>query len=584
MTATRLPPGAPAPCRHGASIALKKKSMNSFRPIKTAKALMPVFAILLCFGRAAVAEGTRPNVLFIISDDQERREFNFLPEGRDEAGKPRNLSPNLDRLAREGVVLLNQYVTSPVCTPSRFSVLTGTYASRSSNFERTVKNNGQVNITWNCHIDPETPNLARTLQQAGYFTGAVGKNHVIEVKGVGRGGPADDADPNDPVVAAYYARKQQKLVAAFKACGFDFAANLYQGNLPGHTCKALEFHNMDWITSGALSFLDEWKETDKPFFLYMATTLNHGPGPRYKKYTGNPLATPAGLLKRPLSVQPARKTIPQRVKEAGLAGQPTACDVLWLDDGIGAVLDKLEEMNALDNTIVFFFDDHGVEKGKGSLYEGGIKSVSLVWSPKYIKGGRQSKVNIANIDFAPTIMDLCGVPRESQPTVDGKSFVPVLRGSEEEIHDVLFFEIGATRAVLKDGWKYLAFRLPASLPPNPPKPYTHLADRPGGRGSEGPAKTFYPNYYDKDQLYNIASDPLERKNLFGDRSQQKRVRQMQQLLREAVARVPGTFAELTSEQPAVHSVRAFGDPAQSRKMKEAKRAARRAEKAQRGKQ
>ena len=188
MTATRLPPGAPAPCRHGASIALKKKSMNSFRPIKTAKALMPVFAILLCFGRAAVAEGTRPNVLFIISDDQERREFNFLPEGRDEAGKPRNLSPNLDRLAREGVVLLNQYVTSPVCTPSRFSVLTGTYASRSSNFERTVKNNGQVNITWNCHIDPETPNLARTLQQAGYFTGAVGKNHVIEVKGVGRGG------------------------------------------------------------------------------------------------------------------------------------------------------------------------------------------------------------------------------------------------------------------------------------------------------------------------------------------------------------------------------------------------------------
>jgi hypothetical protein len=99
--------------------------------------------------------------------------------------------------------------------------------------------------------------------------------------------------------------------------------------------------------------------------------------------------------------------------------------------------------------------------------------------------------------------------------------------------------------VLKNGWKYLAFRLPATLPANPPKPFTHLADRPGGRGSEGPAKNFYPNYFDKDQLYNITADPLERKNLFAEESQQTRVRDMQQLLREAVARVPGSFAEFT---------------------------------------
>ena len=513
--------------------------------------MKPRYALALAFvaltALPLTADATKPpNILFIISDDQERREFNFLPEGRDENGKPRNLSPNIDRLAAEGVVFLNQYVTSPVCTPSRFTVLTGTYASRSHNFAKTVKTDGQVNITWNCHIDRETPNLARTLKQAGYFTGAVGKNHVIEVKGVGRdGGPADDADPKDRAVAAYYANKQRKLVEAFKACGFDFAANLYQGNLPGHTCKALEFHNMDWITSGVLSFLDQWKKTDKPFFLYMATTLNHGPGPRYKKYTGNPLATPAGLLKAPLDVQPGRDTIPQRVKQAGLSDQPTACDVLWLDDGIGAVLDRLKVIGALDNTIVFFFDDHGVESGKGSLYEGGIKSVSFVWSPKHIRGGRQSKVNVSNIDFAPTIMELCGVPKETRHKVDGRSFVSVLKGSDDEIHDHLFFEIGATRAVLKDGWKYLAFRLPDSLPANPPQPYTHLADRPGGRGSEGPARNFYPNYYDKDQLYNITADPLERTNLFVEPSQQARVRQMQRLLRKALAKVPGSFAEFT---------------------------------------
>jgi len=186
-----------------------------------------------------------------------------------------------------------------------------------------------------------------------------------------------------------------------------------------------------------------------------------------------------------------------------------------------------------------------VESGKGSLYEGGIRSVSFVWSPRYVKGGRQTEVPVSNIDFAPTIMELCGVPKQERHGVDGKSFVPVLQGSEEKIHDCLFFELGATRAVLKDGWKYLAFRLPPSLPSNPPQPFTHLADRPGGRGSEGPAMKFYPNYYDQDQLYNVKTDPLERENLFRDARQQERAQMMRQLLREAVANVPGTFAEFT---------------------------------------
>ena len=503
--------------------------------------------VVTCTFQIALANDARPNILFIISDDQEREQFNFLPEGRDENGRPRNLSPNIDRLAQQGVVLLNQYVTSPVCTPSRFTVLTGTYASRSSTYTRKLENESQVNVTWNSHIDAQTPNIASTLRQAGYFTGAVGKNHVVQVKGVGRNeGPSDDADPRDPQIAKYYSAKQFKMVEAFKACGFDYAASLYHGNLPGHTCKALEFHNMDWITSGALNFLDQWDTTDKPFFLYMATTLDHGPGPRFKKYTGNPLATPAGLLDKPLAVQPSRDSIRDRVAKAGLPEQGSACDVLWMDDGIGAVIQRLEDLGALENTIIFFFNDHGVESGKGSLYEGGIKSVSFVWSPRHVIGGRQSTVNVSNIDFAPTIMELCDVPENERHQVDGKSFVPVLKGSKKQIHNHLFFEIGATRAVLKDGWKYLAFRLPSSLPKNPDEPFTHLADRPGGRGSEGPAKDFYPNYYDKDQLYNIVNDPLERTNRFSDESLKAKVYELRRLLESSVSEVPGSFAEFTS--------------------------------------
>ena len=501
--------------------------------------------LYLCWATSNADAQDRPNVLFIITDDQERKEFNFLPEGRDDQGNPRNLTPNIDRLATEGVVFRNQYVSSPVCTPSRYSALTGTYASRSPTFSVEAESGGQVNITWNSHIDSDTPNLARTLGNAGYFTGAVGKNHVIKLKSQSRDAeaPSDDADPRQPEVAAYYAAEQREQVEFFQACGFDFAASLYAGNLPGHTCKALEYHNMDWITSGALDFLDEWKRTEKPFFLYMATTLNHGPGPANKKYTGNPLATPAGLLDEPLNVQPPRSSLPQRVRQAGLPLNGPACDLLWLDDGIGAVLKRLEELGELKNTIVFYFDDHGVESGKGSLYEGGIRSVSFVWSPRYVKGGRQTEVRVSNIDFAPTIMELCGVSESEQHAVDGTSFVSVLQGRERKIHDYLFFELGATRTVLQDGWKYLAFRLPPSLPPNPPQPYTHLADRPGGRGSEGPAIEFYPNYYERDQLYHVREDPLERSNLFREPSHQTRARELQALLRTALANVPGSFAE-----------------------------------------
>ena len=534
-------------------ILLLTAAMAARRAFFPAPALRWTVALVLVlfafngFARSTVQADKRPNVLFIITDDQERSEFNFLPEGCDEQGKPRNLTPNIDRLAAEGVVVLNQYVSSPVCTPSRYSVLTGTYASRSPTFAKAAQRGEQVNITWNSHIDEETPNIARALQNTGYFTGAVGKNHVIKLKSTGREteAPADDADPRQPEVAAYYADKQREQVEFFKACGFDFAASLYAGNLPGHTCQALEYHNMDWITSGALRFLDEWKPTEKPFFLYMATTLNHGPGPANRKYTGDPLATPAGLLDSPLDVQPPRSSIPQRVRKAGLSAEGPGCDLLWLDDGIGAVLKKLEALGELDNTIVFYFDDHGVESGKGSLYEGGIRSVSFVWSPRYVKGGRQTEVRVSNIDFAPTIMELCGVPEEDRHAVDGSSFVSVLQGSEREIHDYLFFELGATRAVLKDGWKYLAFRLPLSLPSNPPKPYTHLADRPGGHGSEGPAMKFYPNYYDHDQLYNVHEDPLERENLYQDARQEARFQAMRRLLREAVGSVPGTYAEFT---------------------------------------
>ena len=107
--------------------------------MKIGKMILYLGAAWACVLTAcSVSANERPNILLIVTDDQERKEFNFLPEGRDEQGKPKNLSPNIDRLAAEGVVFLNQYVSSPVCTPSRYSALTGTYASRSTSFGKAA--------------------------------------------------------------------------------------------------------------------------------------------------------------------------------------------------------------------------------------------------------------------------------------------------------------------------------------------------------------------------------------------------------------------------------------------------------------
>ncbi len=514
---------------------------------------------------STVPPATPPNILFIITDDQRREDFNFLPEGKTSDGRPKNLTPHIDRLSSEGVIFSRQYVSTSVCTPSRYACLTGRYASRAQNERFLAQRNksNQLVVEWNTHIIPTDRTLPKMLQDAGYITGAVGKNHVIDTPGIPR--IPKDVDPTDPDVDALLKKRQAAIIAAYKKCGFDYAASIVNSNLPGTTCRALQQHNMDWITQGALDFIDQ--TGDRPFFLYMATTLNHGPVPMGRKYTGDPRITTAGLLKEPLKVQPSRASIKKRIDEAGLP-EDRAADNLWLDDGIGAVLRKLEDTRRLDNTIIFYFDDHGVEAGKGTCYEGGVRTPAFVWG-KQIKGKRVVNVPVSNIDFAPTILDLCGVSYDREQ-FDGKSFQSLLEGGSGRIHDALYFEIGCCRAVLKDNWKYLALRYPEYMTnmsfderkaaldrynrgPNrekkephntdPNSPFGHIGLPPGGRGSEQPAIRHFKHYFDVDQLYNLDTDPGEQQNLAADPRYRKKLGEMQALLAKLLERLPGTFGE-----------------------------------------
>ena len=502
---------------------------------------------------ASCAIAERPNILFIVSDDQWRTEFNFLPEGQDKNGNPLNLTPTLDRLSSEGIILDRMYATSTVCTPSRYSVLTGEYPSRSTDkgfLNDMAEYGNQPNPHFNVHVTPGKPNMGSVLKANGYFTGFSGKNHVLHDAAIKTLSIKEfrNADPFDAKTQAFLQKKQAAEVQSVLNNGFDYAASIYAGNVPGHMPIKMEAHNMDWITKGGLDFLNLAEKQDKPFYLHFCSTLNHGPGPAGHKYSADPRFTPAGVLKKALNVQPGRDTLPKRLEAAGINPIGDHADALWLDDGINAIVSKLEAMGELDNTIIFFFVDNGME-AKGALYEGGALVPAFVWA-KNIKGGLRSSQLLSNTDFAPTVYELCGVPNSDQPEMDGKSFLEILKGQDEPINDAVHLQIGSSRAVLKDGFKYIAWRVHPDREANfalpkkgEPKPLYHIASTRGGRGLEKKIPNNYACYWDIDQLYDLEKDPDEQNNLAKNPEYAQKLAAMKKTLTKQLKDQPGTFAE-----------------------------------------
>ena len=214
-------------------------------------------------------------------------------------------------------------------------------------------------------------------------------------------------------------------------------------------------HNMDWITAAGLDFIEQ--NRDNPFFLYFASTIPHGPGTADRSWNADPKITAGGFLEIAPDVLPARHTIPDRIDKAGLKGTRKE-NLLWLDDALGALINKLEEFDILNNTIIFFFNDHG-QLAKGTLYQGGVLNPSIIWKSNGFACGSISNAKITNVDFAPTILDLVGVDFQSE-NFDGRSFKDVLEGKINQPRQSLFFELGFGRAVIKGKYKYYALRYP----------------------------------------------------------------------------------------------------------------------------
>ncbi|MEM9253573.1 MAG: sulfatase-like hydrolase/transferase, partial [Planctomycetota bacterium] len=501
--------------------------------------LLALIVLSLALTPLAVADDAptrRPNIVFIIADDFSDDLAGFINGKVD--------TPALDRLAVEGAYFPRAYAASSVCSPSRYTCLTGQFASRSTTpqFLRERSPEGMTQVRWNMGIGDDQLTLPKLLSEDGYATGFVGKWHI---NGIGR--PPylpKGADIHDPEVIAHLQADQVHYTKELKKFGFTDVRNVYPGNpQQDHNLIAmgLSLHHPEWQSQGALGFIED--HNDEPFYLYYGLTMPHYPHP-HESLQSDPLLTPVGPIDKPIQAgMPSREEVLKQVQDANLPKE--LWGGVWIDHQVQAVLDKLDELGIADNTLVVFFNDNGMEdESKGSNYEGGIVSQTMFFWPGTIKPGDRDPM-IQNTDFVPTFLDLAGVTPPAEMHLDGYSLKPMLLSQDDSsVRDAVFSEIGLTRAVTTaDGWKYLAFRVPPSLQRthaermadqhqvlaninenqpwtvgapgfdlDPEARYFHLGSEPGGgfleRLTARSKPPYWPSYFDADQLFNLNDDPL----------------------------------------------------------------------------
>ena len=396
----------------------------------------------------------KPNILIIITHDTGRH-LGCYGSGVD--------TPNLNKLAEEGVIFTNFFCTAPQCSPSRASLLTGRYPH----------NNGLIGLTHRgFRLNANELLLPNLLAQAGYSTYLFGFQHE---------------SPNP------YSLGYQKI---FKA--------------KSNSC-------LD-VTPLVIDFLENNK-LKKPFFMMIGFSETHRPFPQYE----GPVDNIEGFPYLP-DVEDVRRDI-------------ASLNILVrrVDEKIGEILRSLDEADLRDDTLVVFTTDHGVAfpGAKATLFDPGIEISMIMRGPGGFEGGRKIEALLSNLDFAPTILDLCGIPIPTE--MQGKSILPIIRGEAKRLHRQIFVEqtyhaaYDPIRGVRTDRYKYIRSfeKRPFWFPPN--------VD--GGLSKEV-ARRF--GYFNKprppEMLFDLESDPIERNNLVNDPEYTDILKRMRLLLEDWMRR------------------------------------------------
>ena len=478
----------------------------------------------------------KPNVVVLYIDDLDYEELGYSSSNA--------YTPFIDSLASQSMQFSNYYVAAPVSTPSRYSSLTGRYASHSSSFAEQPKCDPAY-IRWNAEIvKGKDQTVADYVRRAGYRSGFVGKWHngqAISEEELLKN------DLNDPGFAAQL-KEQYKVMRQYvhENSGFDYAESIYTNNLHAIGLpKPIQQHNMEWVTKGAFDFLDQYGEAD-PFFLWFSTTVPHGPNALTSLQSGEWI-TAAGYDEPIVGIQPSRESVLARAEARGI--KPQYAGMLWLDDALRALYYRLRDMGELDNTMIIFASDNGEKKGKMSCYQAAAHLPAFVYWKGRIMPGTSDELT-SNIDIIPTVMELLGVQHEpADARLDGESWIDMLFNGGKLKRESIYTEVVYQRAIITKEWKYIATRFPESIAKD-----VNAKNRKGytieGRVGKDlfHNDTNYPAYYDDDQLYYLPTDPDEQCNLYAYPENEEAVMKMRALLQSYISTLPLDFGEYKSAQ------------------------------------
>lgn len=454
---------------------------------------VPILLLSTIVGRAiaAEAETARPNILYIMSDDHAAHAISCY-------GSKINKTPNIDRLAAEGMRLTNCFATNSLCAPSRATILTSKYSHLNG-----VRTHGSP------PFDGSQMTYPKLLQKAGYQTCVIGKWHL----------------KSDPT-------------------GFD-----YWCVLPGQgvynnprfidmgTTKTVHGYVTDIIADKCIDWLDK-RDQDKPFLLLCHNKAPHRewtpdakhahmyddveiPTPETfnDDYSGREHPAHTALMRMDdLTSTDLKQTPPpglntdelRKWKYERFIKDYLAC-VASVDDNVGRLLDYLKEHKLLDNTIVVYTSDQGFYLGdhgwfdKRFMYEPSLRMPFLIRYPKEIKAGSTCDAMVINADFAPTFLDFCGVSKDSE--MQGESFRSWLKGDKP--------------ANWRDAMYYHFFEYPDA---------DHLVARHYGVRTDRYKLIHYYHPVNEWEMFDLQKDPNELHSVYKDPEYEGTVAELKQRL------------------------------------------------------
>jgi arylsulfatase A len=384
-------------------------------------------------GAARAASDTKPNVILILIDDMGWKDLSSY-------GSELYQTPNIDSLARDGVKFTQAYSACTVCSPTRAAILTGKYPARlhvTDWIPGLPPENPKLLVPdWTKYLPKKEVTLAESFKSAGYATASIGKWHLggEEFYPEQHGFDINIAGTHTPGTTNYFAPY----------------------NIPTLPEGAKGEYLTDRLATEAESWIERNKE--KPFFLYWPHFAVHTP-----IHAKDALIEKYRAKKKPGQIQ---------------TNEVYAAMLESLDEAVGRVRRKLDDLKLAERTIIVFASDNGgrvpttsnlpLRVGKGSCYEGGTRVPFIVYWPGETKGGTTCDVPVITMDVYPTVLEIAGLKKQGRKGIDGLSLVPLLRGDDKLKRDELFwhyphyqhYQLGGTTpygAIRKGDFKLIEF-------------------------------------------------------------------------------------------------------------------------------